>query len=86
MLTKFMAETSPLPKVHVKVTSGKHFIIIPCNNKYYSKIASLLHNIFILKTVMYQTTVKIYFNYQISNMFRSVLTIIRDYVQLHGEQ
>ena len=29
------------------------FIIIPCNSKYYSKIASLLHNVFILKTVMF---------------------------------
>ena len=52
---------------------------------YYSKIASLLHNVFILKTVMFLTTVKIYFNYQISNMFRSALTIIREYVKLHGE-
>ena len=26
-----------------------NFIIIPCNSKYYSKIASLLHNVFILK-------------------------------------
>ena len=30
-----------------------HFIIIPRNSKYYSKVASLLHNVFILKTVMF---------------------------------
>jgi len=30
-----------------------NFIIIPCNSKYYSKIASLLHNVFILKTGMF---------------------------------
>jgi len=34
------------------------FIIIPCNSKYYSKIASLLHNVFILKQSCFKQPLK----------------------------
>jgi len=35
-----------------------YFFIIPCNNSYYSKIASLLHNVFILKQLCFKQPLK----------------------------